>query len=106
MCSSDIASGLEYLHATQIVHLDMKSPNVLVWQFPSGCTSRDYRIDQAGNVWLKLADYGISQVSTKQKFKVTTHMPEGTPGYIAPELFGVIGQEISSEKVCMYRSKC
>ena len=84
---------------SQIVHLDMKSPNVLVWQFPSGQTTRSNRIEQAGNVWLKLADYGISQVSTKKTIKVTTNQPQGTSGYIPPELFGVIGGQISSEKV-------
>ena len=54
---------------------------------------------QAGNVWLKLADYGISQVSVKLTFTITPSLMGGTPGYVAPEVFGVTGREISAEKV-------
>ena len=52
----------------------------------------------AGNVWLKLADYGISQVSTGFVMRVRSS-PVGTPGYMAPELFDQLGQQVSSEKV-------
>ena len=78
----------------------MKSPNVLVWHFPSPHDSRSMRIRQAGNVWIKIADYGISQVSTGLTLRVGTS-PVGTPGFMAPELFDKVGQEISSEKVCI-----
>lgn len=93
-----IACGLDYLHSHQIVHLDMKSPNVLVWEFPSYALSRNERIKQASNVRLKIADYGISQISTSLMMRVTTS-PFGTPGYMAPELFENTGQEIYSTKV-------
>jgi serine/threonine protein kinase len=56
------------------------------------------RVRQAGNVWIKIADYGISQVSTGLTLRVGTS-PVGTPGFMAPELFDKIGQEISAEKV-------
>ena len=75
----------------------MKSPNVLVWEFPIASLPRQQRLEQAGNVWLKIADYGISQVATSLMMKVTTSQP-GTPGYMAPELFET-GQEIYSTKV-------
>ena len=52
----------------------------------------------AGNVWLKLADYGISQVSTGSVMRVR-NQPVGTPGYMAPELFEQAGQQVSSVKV-------
>ena len=94
---SQISDGLNYLHSHQIVHLDMKSPNVLVWEFPIAAMPRKERLKYAGNVWLKIADYGISQVATSMMMKVTTNQP-GTPGYMAPELFET-GQEIYSTKV-------
>ena len=100
---TQIAAGLEYLHRHQIVHLYMKSANVLVWYFPSPkhdgiITSKQERMKLAGNVWLKLADYGISQVSTTSTIKLEGPAV-GTPGYMAPEVFHT-GQQVSSEKVC------
>ena len=95
---SKIATGLEYLHRHQVVHLDMKSPNVLVWHFPSPNDNRSVRLRQAGNVWIKIADYGISQVSTGLTLRVR-NTPAGTPGFMAPEMFDKAGQEISAEKV-------
>ena len=95
---TQITAGLDYLHQHQVVHLDMKSPNVLVWHFPSPYDSRQTRVRQAGNVWLKIADYGISQVSTGLTMRVA-NSPIGTPGFMAPELFDNPGQEVSSEKV-------
>lgn len=56
------------------------------------------RVRQAGNVWIKLADYGISQLSTRQNLRVSNN-PAGTPGFMAPELFENPGQEVSAEKV-------
>jgi serine/threonine protein kinase/ankyrin repeat protein/GTPase SAR1 family protein len=99
-CAKQIADGLNYLHRHQIVHLDMKSPNVLVWEFPYFTSRRD-RVRHAGNVKLKIADYGISQVSTSLMMRVTTS-PVGTPGYMAPELFNSTGQEIYSTKVDVF----
>ena len=82
----------------QVVHLDMKSPNVLIWQFPSPRDKRQIRIHQSGEVLIKIADYGISQVSTGLTLRVD-NSPVGTPGFMAPELFDRAGQVISSEKV-------
>lgn len=52
---------------------------------------------QAGNILLKLVDYGISQVSTRRTIRVANN-PVGTPGFIAPEMYGT-GKEVSADKV-------
>ena len=77
----------------------MKSPNILVWHFPSPQKdgTRQEQMKLAGNVWLKVADYGISRVTTASTMKLLGAV--GTPGYMAPELFHT-GQQVSSEKVC------
>ena len=76
----------------------MKSPNVLVWEFPDVYIPRDQRVQQASNVHLKIADYGISQISPTMVMRVDSK-PIGTPGYMAPELFSGPGQEIRATKV-------
>ena len=35
VCVCQVASGLAYLHEHKIVYYDLKSPNILVFQFPS-----------------------------------------------------------------------
>ena len=75
----------------------MKSPNVLIQHFPSPKDNRAVRIREAGNVLVKIADYGISQVSTDLTMRVDN--PVGTPGFMAPELFDRAGLIISSVKV-------
>ena len=73
----------------------MKSSNILVWCFPSANDSYS-----AGNVWVKISDYGVSQVCTGLTLKVGNCSAGGTPGYIAPEALetGLI-KEISADKV-------
>lgn len=95
-----VAAGLAHLHSHEIVHMDMKSSNILVWFFPSGSDSLSMRVVHAGDVWVKIADYGISQVCTGLTLKVGHCSAGGTHGYIAPEALeiGYI-KEISAEKV-------
>ena len=93
-----IAAGLEYLHSQQVVHLDMKSSNCLVWEFPEPHLPAAQRIERARDVRLKIADYGISQISPTMIIRVESK-PIGTPGYMAPELFSGPGQEILATKV-------
>jgi serine/threonine protein kinase len=90
-----IARGLRYLHSKEIVHMDMKSPNVLIWHFPSP----EKRVQEASRVVIKIADCGISKLSTGLTMRVPNTTPIGTPGFMAPELFGEVGKVISSEKV-------
>lgn len=76
----------------------MKSDNVLIWHFPSPHDTRQLRIEQSGNVWIKIADYRISRVSTGLTLKVDKAQL-GTPGFMAPEIFNQAGHVVSSEKV-------
>lgn len=96
-CPHQMAAGLEYLHQNRIVHLDVKSGNVLVWRFPSANLTMANRAQRASDVDLRLTDYGISRLSGY--YGVRLDGPVGTPGYTAPELNQCKGLEISAEKV-------
>lgn len=65
----NIASGLLYLHARNIIHRDLKSLNILVDE----------------NYQAKLSDFGLSKV--KHSTQSMTKGGMGTPGWMAPELF-------------------
>ena len=92
-----MAAGLDYLHKNRVAHLDVKSGNVLVWKFPSANLTLADRIQRAGDVDLRLTDYGISRRSGY--YGVRLDGPVGTPGYTAPELNQIKGLEVSAEKV-------
>ena len=67
-----VAQGLFSLHQQNIIHNDLKSANVLV---------RHY-----GDEWeLKLTDFGVSKI--KQETARFTNTSQGTPAWMAPELF-------------------
>ena len=67
-----VTRGLSYLHQQNIIHNDLKSLNVLV--------------RQQGDEWvLKLTDFGLSRI--KQETSRFTGQPQGTPAWMAPELF-------------------
>lgn len=69
-----IASGVSYLHAHDILHRDLKPQNIL----------------EDENLFPKIADFGLAQVS-HQKQDCTTYQPNnrtmGTTIYIAPEIW-------------------
>lgn len=91
---------MAHLHSHEIVHLDMKSSNILVLFFPSASDTYSMRARQAGDVWIKIADYGISQVCTGLTLKVGNCSAGGTVGYVAPEaLEAGLSKEISADKV-------
>ena len=66
----DISSGLEYLHDCNMMHRDLKSPNVLL--------DHQYRA--------KITDFGLSKVKQETSIKSTVHMV-GSLLWMAPELF-------------------
>jgi serine/threonine-protein kinase len=75
--AGQMLDGLEAAHQKGIVHRDVKPPNVLVTQ------------DGSGAPFAKLLDFGVSKNAMPGRGSGTlpgTAM--GTPGYMAPELFG------------------
>ncbi|KAF9972630.1 hypothetical protein BGZ73_004221 [Actinomortierella ambigua] len=68
--AKEIALGLAYIHSEEILHLDLKSDNVLL--------SRHMEV--------KLCDFGLAQVKATISSK-SLEIPRGTVRWMAPELF-------------------
>ncbi|XP_028785975.1 LEAF RUST 10 DISEASE-RESISTANCE LOCUS RECEPTOR-LIKE PROTEIN KINASE-like 1.1 [Neltuma alba] len=64
----ETASALSYLHASGIIHRDVKTNNIL--------------LDK--NFCVKVADFGLSRLFPDDVSHVST-APQGTPGYLDPE---------------------
>ncbi|KAI8539063.1 hypothetical protein RHMOL_Rhmol09G0152300 [Rhododendron molle] len=64
----ETATALAYLHASEIVHRDVKTNNILL--------DNNFRV--------KVADFGLSSLFPNDVSHVST-APQGTPGYVDPE---------------------
>ncbi|XP_024024781.1 LEAF RUST 10 DISEASE-RESISTANCE LOCUS RECEPTOR-LIKE PROTEIN KINASE-like 1.2 isoform X3 [Morus notabilis] len=64
----ETASALKYLHASDVIHRDVKSTNILL----------------DNNFSVKVADFGLSRLFPTHVTHVST-APQGTPGYVDPE---------------------
>lgn len=64
----ETASALTYLHASDAIHRDVKSNNILL----------------DNNFCVKVADFGLSRLFPNDVTHVST-APRGTPGYVDPD---------------------
>lgn len=85
------ARALEYLHRKKVIYRDLKSENILVFEFPD-----PHIEDHPGNpLHIKMADYGISRIVLPSGSKGFG----GTEGFMAPEIMKHNGEEEYTEKV-------
>lgn len=72
----EVATALHVAHAAQVLHRDVKPPNV--WLEP--------HLGSANEVRVKLLDFGLAYMTQERKNRLT-HLGDvlGTPGYMAPE---------------------
>ncbi|CAH8385172.1 unnamed protein product [Eruca vesicaria subsp. sativa] len=92
------ASALSFLHASGIIHRDVKTTNILL----------------DSNYQVKVADFGLSRLFPLDRTHISTG-PQGTPGYVDPEYyqcyrlneksdvysFGVVLSELISSKAAV-----
>jgi selenide,water dikinase len=80
--AADAAYGLAFLHARGMVHADVKSANVLLFDAASGASQ-----SQAFPLIAKLADFGFVNARAESGATRSSRAPGGSPGWMAPELW-------------------
>lgn len=61
-----ITRGMQYLHGCGVLHLDLKSPNVLI-----------------SNDWTpKLCDFGLAKISMQQAFALSARQSSGFAQFV------------------------
>jgi len=80
--AADAACGLAFLHARGMVHADVKSANVLLFDAASGASQ-----SQAFPLIAKLADFGFVNARAESGATRSSRAPGGSPGWMAPELW-------------------
>ena len=81
-----IAKGMAYLHGENIVHCDLKSPNILL-----GITKQD----------VKIADFGLSKMKATDSLLFSTAVGGSAP-WMAPELVASLTYPKYSEPADVY----
>ena len=90
---------MHFLHSKNIVYLDLKTGNVLVWQYPLPNTLF-HKHSGPPPVLLKITDYGISRSYSNTDNIIRYQSFSGTDGYIAPEvLLSSFKFDLQPEKV-------
>ena len=78
----DILTALQYIHNSNLIHADIKLPNILL-QRPTQEEKESGELPMA-----KICDFGISQIIKSENGENKALMKDrsGTVGYIAPEI--------------------
>lgn len=71
-----ILKGIEFLHGNGVLHRDIKLENILL-------------NDKSENTEIKIADFSLAEIGVENKY----YSKCGTPGFMAPEIFGDEGYD-------------